>query len=137
MAPELLGHNTKRFSKKVDMWALGCVTFELLCLQSAFSSDFDTWGHAQDQREWGQRPPKPNWPVPFEGTTGNPISENLWLLTYNLLEVDPSKRPNSSEAVRRSTQMLKDCVNSARETFETLHGDGPVLRREDGRRGYY
>lgn len=38
-APELFGE-TPKYSKKVDIWALGCITFELLTGTKAFPSDW-------------------------------------------------------------------------------------------------
>jgi serine/threonine protein kinase len=39
-APELLDEETGHFSNKVDIFAMGCILFELLKQEKAFSDDF-------------------------------------------------------------------------------------------------
>lgn len=47
-APELLmgEEETLKFTNKVDIWALGCVLYEIVTSQSAFSNDYDTRDYA-------------------------------------------------------------------------------------------
>src|SRR5271155_799514 len=45
-APELLKQNPK-YTNKVDIWALGCILYELLCEQKLFSGDWDVLKDAQ------------------------------------------------------------------------------------------
>ena len=41
-APELLKDN--KYNNKVDLWAFGCITWELIAERRAFNDDFETWG---------------------------------------------------------------------------------------------
>src|SRR5271169_1974562 len=46
-APELIGSKEIReFTKKVDIWALGCIMYELLAEEQAFSNDDKTRTYA-------------------------------------------------------------------------------------------
>jgi serine/threonine protein kinase len=45
-APELL-QNEPRYSKKIDIWALGCVAHEIVTHRKAFATDFDIFAIGQ------------------------------------------------------------------------------------------
>lgn len=49
-APELVS-DTPTYTAKVDIWALGCILYELTCGEPAFLSDYDTkWFRAEDTK---------------------------------------------------------------------------------------
>ena len=49
-APELL--KDKKYNNKVDLWAFGCITWELITERRAFNDDFETWGFQEGEREF-------------------------------------------------------------------------------------
>jgi serine/threonine protein kinase len=84
------------------MWALGCLTFELLCLQRAFSSDIAIYEYARDWESAGRRPTMSQWPILSQN------NEELTNLMYDLLDVDPLKRPEARNVVESLTHILTD-----------------------------
>jgi hypothetical protein len=78
-----------RFTRKVDIWAFGCIIFELLTSEKAFANDFDLYHHHY-----------------FQGNTFKPISlhnyppflqQYLSQTVRELLDGDPNKRPSISQ----------------------------------------
>ena len=87
-APELLQEHAT-FTNKVDIWALGCVIYELINLKSAFS---DSW----KIREYSLNPtavlPISSQPYPFG------LDFRYQAMYHYLLQRDPSDRPRASFA---------------------------------------
>ncbi|PIO56988.1 hypothetical protein TELCIR_21611, partial [Teladorsagia circumcincta] len=86
----------KTYNEKSDMWALGCILYEMVCLQKAFEGE--------------------NLPAlvnkimtctyaPVRG----PYSSEIKLLIRELLQHDPEARPRAAEALR----MLRPPVSAA------------------------
>src|SRR6266516_2085287 len=45
-APELIRETQSKYTNKVDMWAVGCILYELVLRRRAFASDWDVMQHA-------------------------------------------------------------------------------------------
>ena len=92
-APELL-HDPGKFSNKVDMWALGCVIFELVTLRPAFTEDWETRQYSLTSDA--------AFDIPFSSIPSCPefiqyhVSESI----LDLLHRQPRNRPRASEVSR-------------------------------------
>ena len=89
-APELVRGIKKVFTNKVDIWAIGCIFYELVFRRRAFYEDYDTLNYS------------------FEGTLHVPPvnSDNIWDIIprdvlvaalEKFLNIDPKKRPTAIE----------------------------------------
>ena len=86
-APEVLVHN--KYNNRTDMFAFGCIVFELLVGKQLFDSDWATLDYAQHERTIP-------WP-PYQDSR----LRDLGILTSDLLARDPSKRIGAMETQRR------------------------------------
>ena len=91
-APELVReHGPGTFNNKVDIWALGCIIFEIVFRKKAFSSDFAVYQYAGTNGECFKIP----------DTTA--MSIDLTLVSEvikDLLAIDPSDRPSAQALVK-------------------------------------
>jgi serine/threonine protein kinase len=81
-APEILLH--KRFSKKSDIFALGCILYEIILRRKLFSYDFEIEQYGRSGEsvfpdKWPESPP-------------DSVLYKLGELAASLLEIDPHKR---------------------------------------------
>eukprot|EP01063_Lacrimia_lanifica_P037420 TRINITY_DN7674_c0_g4_i1.p2 TRINITY_DN7674_c0_g4~~TRINITY_DN7674_c0_g4_i1.p2 ORF type:complete len:440 (+),score=125.69 TRINITY_DN7674_c0_g4_i1:133-1452(+) len=87
LAPELWNGN--RYSKKADVWSLGCVLYEMLCLEKPFTSpnmgELCTLVLKED-------PPEPNAEL---------YTPELREVLFAMLEKDPHKRPTIRQLFER------------------------------------
>src|SRR5271169_2961576 len=90
-APELLpeGAAPGRFTSKVDVWALGCIIFELLTGEQAFSNDFNLYDHYYVRENVSKSISLDGYPRLLEHYLLQTIIE--------LLHKDPNDRPRSSQ----------------------------------------
>jgi serine/threonine protein kinase len=88
MAPEVY-YDPKPYDAKSDMWALGCVLYELLMRKLPFEAA-TTFHVAQAVGERKHAPVDAKY------------SPELRLLVDDLLQKDPSKRPSAAEVMSRS-----------------------------------
>ncbi|KAK2954409.1 putative serine/threonine protein kinase [Blattamonas nauphoetae] len=80
MAPELF-HDHPTYTPKSDLWALGCILYEIVMQKPPFYSDDSSELRRLIEEEDPQ--PLPRW-----------ISPDLSTLIYSLLNKDPMERPN-------------------------------------------
>lgn len=89
MSPELQKGNS--YSNKADIWAMGCILYEMLTLQPAFQ------GSSEEEREHkiqqGEYTPLPK---------DRYFSLDVKVLLQALLEVNPEKRPDTDELMTLS-----------------------------------
>ena len=91
-APELLRDEGSSFNKQVDIWALGCILYELCTGQRLFKSDLGTYEFAL-LRKTGAHNLAPIYPA--EST------DEIMEILLPLLEYDYRRRP-ATIAVRKS-----------------------------------
>jgi Alpha-kinase family/Protein kinase domain len=102
-APELLLDTSPHFTNKVDMWAIGCILYELVLCKRAFREDWFILKYV----DAGQ---------PFELLlTPEVISDDRkrWFLgkvIRELLDVDPKKRPKARDLYERFISWGSDGV---------------------------
>ena len=94
MAPEQIrGEN---LSASVDLYALGCVLFEMLCQRPVFGTGPPSFHH-----HLSSAPSDPR-------TLRDDVPEDLAELLLHCLQKDPAQRPESAEAIgQRLTALLK------------------------------
>lgn len=84
------------YTRQVDIWAIGCIFFELAFNRKAFSDDMSVHGYA-----FSKNPPE--IPSVLELDFGNSLEiENtarqaLSILIYGMLELSPNDRPIASQ----------------------------------------
>src|ERR1700738_479301 len=89
-APEIMSRDGGIVSKQSDIFALGCILYELISGQKAFVSDFDVYNYA-DKRE---PPTIPSLEVDCR------IAGSVRQLTYAMIQVDWELRPSASDILR-------------------------------------
>ena len=89
-APELLAENSG-YTNKVDIFALGCILFELVNRKKAFSDDFSV-------RRFASLKSYPLWHASMgTGRESNDLKE----VTLQMLDADPRKRPGADTLCQR------------------------------------
>ena len=89
-APEIMSRDGGIVSKQSDIFALGCILYELISGQKAFVSDFDVYNYA-DKRE---PPTIPSLEVDCR------MAGYVRQLTYAMIQVDWELRPSASDILR-------------------------------------
>lgn len=83
-APELLSESKPCYNNKLDMFSLGCILYELVTGEKAFSTDFAVFQYASSHV-----PPQSLVTSLDQDTSGL-----LWpFYVYDLLDIDPDRRP--------------------------------------------
>ncbi|WP_437730676.1 protein kinase domain-containing protein [Sorangium sp. So ce1335] len=95
MAPELLRGGAARIDPRADIYAFGVILFELLTLRPPFVGD----ANAVEHGHLALRPPRP-------GDLAD-VPDGLEELTLACLAKDPSRRPDSAAALRRTLHALR------------------------------
>ncbi len=103
MAPEQLRGDAARIDARADIYAFGVILFELLTLRPPFVGDENAVEHGH----LALRPPRPSDLAD--------VPEGLEELTLACLAKDPSRRPDSVAALRRTLHALR-----ARPSGDTL-----------------
>jgi serine/threonine protein kinase len=90
-APELLTEGKRRFTNKVDMWALGCLIAELVTLKVAFPDDYFTQEYARNRYD-----------VEMEITFLSPfLHHHVRETILDLLNKEWNQRPSASQILPR------------------------------------
>jgi len=136
-APEII--KDERYSKSVDMWALGCVLYTMLCGFPPFYDE--SIPELTDKVAKGQ--------YTFLSPWWDPISASSKDLISNLLTVDPDKRytinqffehpwvkdepflPSSAAVVEKKNKIDYSRIDSPLIYDEMLSTPGDVIRRKD------
>jgi serine/threonine protein kinase len=93
-APELLKEAKPTYSNKVDIWAMGCIFYELVMRKKAFEFDFSA-------REYSLSGQRIDIEPRFDEFPDVRIIEMLHKIIQNMLEADPQKRPRAVEIHQR------------------------------------
>lgn len=90
LAPELvLGH---QYTEKVDIWAIGCLAFQLLTGHTPFEK-------SRSFEELYSKIAGADFQFPSNDTDHPPISEEARSFTTSLLALDPRQRPSAGQAL--------------------------------------
>ena len=120
-APELLlnpdGKNT--FTNKVDIWALGCILFELVFGSKAFRSDFDIYAYSAEHTAFtsGLRIPEKTFlrlPEALSKLYIRYISDRI----QEMLDVDVSARPTAKVLCETFDNLLQSQKTSVESYLE-------------------
>lgn len=106
-APEILGEDDDRsFNNKVDIWAMGCILYELAVGKKAFAGDNAT-------REY-------KWSEPITVTLDEHYSDrckqNITKSIVSMLKVDPTLRPSAQKLSDEFRAMLGDQAHGTNYT---------------------
>jgi serine/threonine protein kinase len=88
-APEIIIEH--KVTMKSDVWALGCILYELLSGEKAFFDDYKTYEYMQSNI-------KPI--ISFPESLDERLKSYLAQLVYNMLEIDWWKRPSTEDILR-------------------------------------
>lgn len=97
-APELLKDSKATYSNKVDIWAMGCIFYELAVQRRPFSVDAVAKEYSAQYTYYGHR---------LEISIDSDAFPNQDFVTLfkkaiqNMLEVDPLRRPRAIEVLQR------------------------------------
>lgn len=112
-APELITESPT-FSDRVDIWALGCILYELSVKRKAFKGDWAV-------REYAAM--KGQLVVPLENTTELARARRpLTNLVHNMLRVDSKDRPNAQQL-----HAVFDVLADTGTYTSTIENDTPLL----------
>lgn len=114
-APELI--REEKYTNKVDIWAVGCIFYEVLFKEKAFSNDYAISQFAQDNHP-SERPLK----LPFEKAMlhyeiSNDIEKGISELLYATIRIDPSCRPAAND-IRGTISEFRKMEAPSEPTFE-------------------
>ena len=112
-APELV--NNGKFTNKVDIWALGCILFEVIFLQKAFLGDYAVQDYSHKFRASGE---KLQFPLDLAICQEETFRKSIESLIHKMLEVDASLRPSAVDLLgildvafgQRSSEITTDEV---------------------------
>ncbi|CAD6184407.1 unnamed protein product [Caenorhabditis auriculariae] len=108
ISPEMCSGNT--YNEKSDMWALGCILYEMCCLRKAFEGE-NLPALVNNIMACSYAPIKA------------PYSSELKVLVRELLQLDPQKRPSAGDALKmlRPSDMRrnKNALRSASTSTKT------------------
>ena len=108
-APELLRERSPGFNKKVDIWSLGCIAYELCVGRKAFRDDFDTYEFAM-----AEKPIVIEFPEWF-----NPgVKTSLQSLIQRMLEPDHEKRPSVARICSDASKLIAQITSREPETLQ-------------------
>jgi serine/threonine protein kinase len=95
-APELVRENAT-FNNKVDIWAFGCILFEMCTGHKAFSSDITVYEYSIAETELTMFKCGPFGP-PEQGIAK--LGQRIENWTMSLLALNPADRPSAQELAR-------------------------------------
>lgn len=95
-APELV--RTGTFNNKADIWAVGCIVYEVVTLQKAFSTDNAVYDYSVQHAFTGE---KVKLPLDLGVYHDAEFEEAISDLIHSMLEVDLSLRPSAVELMLR------------------------------------
>ena len=93
-APELVQGDNESVTKKVDIWAMGCILFELLTGKKAFPDDAAVANYAA-----GGEQPTTN--VVYKTALSKIAAETFSSIIDELLSTDPIERPSSHRMAKQ------------------------------------
>ena len=105
LAPELVREGRNTHTNKIDVWAMGCILYELAFGRKAFSNDTDVLSYLQSE----ERPE-----IPFDLSSATPILPIdspfrgvLANIIETMLEIEPSHRPPARSLTETFTALYR------------------------------
>lgn len=104
-APETLDEDDARFNQKSDIFALGCILYELVTGEKLFTNDWASLTYSKT----GELPKSVWWPASL--TLERNRLNAFEVLVSSMIQVHPSSRPNARE-VQNSLASIRigDCI---------------------------
>jgi Protein kinase domain/FHA domain len=93
-APELLLDDNPHYTNKVDIWAVGCILYELILRKRAFQYDWSIFKYAESGKEFELL-------LTTQVVPDDRKREFLAKIMKELLDVDPKKRPKARDLYER------------------------------------
>jgi serine/threonine protein kinase len=85
-APELLTEMAPSYNNKVDIWAMGCILFELAVGQKLFYNDYAVWAYSGTDIV-----------VTLDDTFSEQCKEYITMNLKSMLQFDAMSRPSAAE----------------------------------------
>lgn len=101
-APELLAYDAPSFNKKVDIWSMGCIMYELALRKRAFGNDYATMEYRMEYRVH-QKP----IPIILDESFGEQCKEPIVTNITNMLQMEPARRPSATDLVEEFSRQLQ------------------------------
>lgn len=102
-APELLAFSdTPAFNKKVDIWSMGCIMYELTLRKRAFGNDYATMEYKMEYRT-SQKPIS----VILDESFGEQCKESIVTNITSMIQIEPSRRPSATDLVEEFTRQFQ------------------------------
>lgn len=114
MSPELV--SGRGYDDKSDIWALGCVAYEMATLRPVFR----TATHSKEELYYNIK----TFEVPRISRT---YSNALWSLISSMLEKDPQKRPSASDILQIPDVQVMMKLSTARQELKTIRNKRKAL----------
>jgi serine/threonine protein kinase len=89
-APELVRNG--QFNNKVDIWAVGCILYEIVTHRKAFATDNAVYDYSAQHSFTGA---KLTLPLDLEIYQDEKFEDSIGELIYKMLKIDPSIRPSA------------------------------------------
>jgi serine/threonine protein kinase len=114
-APELLG--SSEYNNKADIWALGCILYELAVGQRAFYDDFATFIYKTSGKTLA---------IVFGEDIGDDYKENITRNILIMLQIEFASRPSAADLLQEFTcnfQSIQVHHDSAAQIHQILPGN--------------
>jgi len=110
--PELLRDNQCTYTNKVDIWAIGCLLYEIVVRKPAFADDFKVRHYFQ---KFSRFPGSLQIPVNLDENRNPFIQEAL----DEMLQIEPPRRPSAQQIHDRFTAWAEQNTVSETSAVET------------------
>jgi serine/threonine protein kinase len=100
-APELVEYDKRTYTNKVDIWAIGCILYELVLGKKAFSTDHAVYVYTRQFTSSGGTLDKVL--LDFETLPDDSRKSFLSSVIHEMLEVDAKNRPRAEELYTKFT----------------------------------
>lgn len=109
-APELV--TQKEYNNTVDIWAIGCILYELATFKKAFSNDFEVYEYSKGQI---------SFEIVLDGFD-EASATSMEELILRILKVEPNDRPSAGELVKEFKK-LAEAESPGNTAYVQIHQD--------------